>query len=131
MAARWRVAAADRGKSRSNGGGVGVRRRLGRAGGNRHRTLPPETDEPNALSSPATTLVTSGPYALTRNPMYVSLALLTTAFALFLNTWWIVFLLIPVLLVVQRFVIVKEERYLRRRFGAEYEAYTRRVRRWL
>lgn len=80
---------------------------------------------------PATTLVTTGPYALTRNPMYLSLAVLTLAFALFLNTWWVVLLLVPVLLVVQRFVIVPEERYLRRRFGAEYEAYTQRVRRWL
>jgi protein-S-isoprenylcysteine O-methyltransferase Ste14 len=80
---------------------------------------------------PATTLVTTGPYAFIRNPMYVSLAILTVAFALFLNTWWVVLLLIPALLVVQQFVIVPEERYLRRRFGAEYEAYTRRVRRWL
>jgi protein-S-isoprenylcysteine O-methyltransferase Ste14 len=80
---------------------------------------------------PATTLVTTGPFAFTRNPMYVSLAILTIAFALFLNTWWVVLLLIPVLLVVQQFVIVPEERYLRRRFGSEYEAYARRVRRWL
>lgn len=80
---------------------------------------------------PASTLVTNGPYTLTRNPMYVSLALLTLAFALFLNTWWIVVLLIPALLAVQRFVILPEENYLRRRFGGEYEAYARRVRRWL
>jgi protein-S-isoprenylcysteine O-methyltransferase Ste14 len=80
---------------------------------------------------PAATLVTSGPYAFTRNPMYVSLALLTIAFALFLNTWWIVLLLVPTLLIIQQFVIVPEERYLWRRFTTEYEAYTRRVRRWL
>jgi len=80
---------------------------------------------------PASALVTSGPYAFTRNPMYVSLALLTIAFALFLNSWWIVVLLIPALLAVQSVVIIPEERYLRRRFGAEYEAYTRRVRRWI
>jgi len=53
------------------------------------------------------------------------------AFALFLNTWWVVVLLVPALLAVLRFVIVPEEKYLRRRFGADYEAYTRRVRRWL
>jgi protein-S-isoprenylcysteine O-methyltransferase Ste14 len=80
---------------------------------------------------PAATLVTSGPYAFTRNPMYVSLALLAVAFALFLNTWWTVLLLVPTLLIVQQLVIVPEERYLARRFGTEYEAYTRRVRRWL
>lgn len=80
---------------------------------------------------PASALVTSGPYAFTRNPMYVSLALLTIAFALFLSTWWIVILLIPTLLAMQQIVIVPEEHYLRRRFGAEYEAYMRRVRRWV
>jgi protein-S-isoprenylcysteine O-methyltransferase Ste14 len=80
---------------------------------------------------PAGTLVVSGPYAFSRNPMYVSLALLTIAFALFLNTWWTVLLLVPTLLIVQQLVIVPEERYLQRRFNAEYEAYTRRVRRWV
>ena len=80
---------------------------------------------------PASTQVSTGPYKFTRNPMYVSLALLTLAFAFFLNTWWIVLLLVPALLIVQRFVIVPEEKYLRRRFGADYEAYARRVRRWL
>jgi protein-S-isoprenylcysteine O-methyltransferase Ste14 len=40
-------------------------------------------------------------------------------------------LLGPAGLAVQGFVIAREERYLRRRFGAEYDAYTRRVRRWL
>jgi protein-S-isoprenylcysteine O-methyltransferase Ste14 len=57
--------------------------------------------------------------------------LLTIAFALLLNTWWIVLLLAPTVLMVQKFVIVPEERYLQRRFDAEYTAYTRRVRRWL
>lgn len=80
---------------------------------------------------PAHALIVTGPYTITRNPMYVSLALLAVAFALFLNTWWPVLLLVPTLLAVQRFVIVREEHYLRRRFGAEYDAYARRVRRWL
>jgi protein-S-isoprenylcysteine O-methyltransferase Ste14 len=80
---------------------------------------------------PAGTLVTSGPYTFTRNPMYVAMAFLTIAFALFLNNWWTMLLLVPTLLIVQQFVIVPEERYLQRRFGVEYEAYTRRVRRWL
>ena len=80
---------------------------------------------------PATALVTTGPYRFTRNPMYVGLAMLTVALALFLNTWWPTLLLVPVLLLVQRFVIRPEERYLHRRFGSEYDAYTRRVHRWL
>lgn len=63
--------------------------------------------------------------------MYVSLALLTIAFGLFFNTYWPVVLLVPVLLLIQRFVILPEERYLRRRFGRDYEQYTRKVRRWI
>jgi protein-S-isoprenylcysteine O-methyltransferase Ste14 len=80
---------------------------------------------------PATALVIAGPYRFTRNPMYVGMAALTVALALFLDTWWVIALLVPVLLVVRLFVIAPEERYLRRRFGADYVAYMRRVRRWL
>jgi protein-S-isoprenylcysteine O-methyltransferase Ste14 len=80
---------------------------------------------------PAEALVLSGPYRYTRNPMYVSLAFLTIACGLLLATWWPVVLLLPTLVIVQLFVILPEERYLRRRFGLAYEAYTRRVRRWL
>ena len=80
---------------------------------------------------PAEALVLSGPYHYTRNPMYVSLALLMVACGLFLATWWPIVLLVPALAIVQQFVILPEERYLRRRFGADYDAYTQRVRRWL
>jgi len=80
---------------------------------------------------PATALVIEGPYTFTRNPMYVGMALLTTSVALFLDTWWLLLLLVPVLVIVRRFVIAREERYLHRRFGAEYDAYARRVRRWI
>lgn len=80
---------------------------------------------------PANALVITGPYRFTRNPMYVSLALLTIALALVLNTWWPIVLLAPALVIIRVTVIAREESYLRRRFGADYEAYTRRVRRWI
>jgi len=80
---------------------------------------------------PATTLVIAGPYRYTRNPMYVAAALLTVAFGLWLNTWWPIILLIPALVTIRRYVIDREESYMRRRFGAEYDLYTRHVRRWL
>jgi protein-S-isoprenylcysteine O-methyltransferase Ste14 len=80
---------------------------------------------------PATALVITGPYRFTRNPMYVALAVLTAALGLFLDNWWPIALLVPVLFVVRAFVIAPEERYLKRRFGADYVAYTQRVRRWL
>jgi len=80
---------------------------------------------------PATTLVLSGAYRFTRNPMYVGFAFLTIAFGLLWNTYWPIVLLFPTLYLVQTLVILPEERYLRRRFGPDYEAYTQRVRRWL
>jgi protein-S-isoprenylcysteine O-methyltransferase Ste14 len=80
---------------------------------------------------PATVLVSSGPYRFTRNPMYVGLAFLTMAAGLLVDSWWPALLLVPTLTLVRQFVILPEERYLRRRFGDEYGAYTRHVRRWL
>ena len=80
---------------------------------------------------PATTLVIAGPYRFTRNPMYVGLAALTIALGVFINSWWPIGLLLPVLLAVRWFVIAPEEQYLERRFGADYLAYQKRVHRWL
>jgi protein-S-isoprenylcysteine O-methyltransferase Ste14 len=80
---------------------------------------------------PAHALVIKGPYRFTRNPMYVSLVFLTIGVALVLNTWWAILLLVPGLVLIQKTVIAREEAYLRRRFGAEYDEYTRHVRRWI
>ena len=82
-------------------------------------------------NQPASAFVVSGPYHFTRNPMYVSLALLYLGIALILNSWWIVALLPVVLIVIQLTVIAREERYLRQRFPVDYPAYCSRVRRWL
>jgi len=80
---------------------------------------------------PANALVLDGPFRFTRNPLYLAMALLTVGAGLWLNTWWVFILLLPAVALVDRFVIAREEAYLRRRFGAEYEAYMARVRRWL
>jgi protein-S-isoprenylcysteine O-methyltransferase Ste14 len=80
---------------------------------------------------PATRIVTGGPYRLTRNPMYVSLVLLYVGVALFMNSWWQLILLPVVVIIVDRFVIAREERYLASAFPAEYGALRSRVRRWL
>jgi protein-S-isoprenylcysteine O-methyltransferase Ste14 len=80
---------------------------------------------------PATAIVTDGPYRVTRNPMYVSLAALYAGAALFMNSWWPLALLPLVLIVVDRTVIAREERYLRSAFPVEYAAYCARVRRWI
>jgi protein-S-isoprenylcysteine O-methyltransferase Ste14 len=82
-------------------------------------------------NKPATALVLDGPFRFTRNPLYLALALLAAGAGLWLNTWWVFILLLPAVALIDRFVIAREEAYLRRRFGAEYDAYMARVRRWL
>jgi protein-S-isoprenylcysteine O-methyltransferase Ste14 len=79
----------------------------------------------------ASTLVTSGIYGFTRNPMYLGLTTLLLAWAVFLSALWS--LLGPVIFVlfIDRFQIAPEERAMRAKFDAEYNAYTRRVRRWM
>lgn len=76
-------------------------------------------------------IVQHGPYRLSRNPMYLSLAVIVLGIALAVNTVWLVAVLPVLLLWLQRGVIHREERYLARRFGEEYQAYRSRVRRWI
>jgi protein-S-isoprenylcysteine O-methyltransferase Ste14 len=80
---------------------------------------------------PTKELTFSGPYRLTRNPMYLSLAFLQIGIALLANALWPLLFVIPVLWLVRRIVIDREEEYLTRKFGDEYLAYQQRVRRWL
>ena len=80
---------------------------------------------------PTTALVLSGPYRFTRNPMYLGMALIYLGFALLFDLTWALLLLPLVLLVIRTQVNAREERYLEAKFGEEYRAYRRRVRRWL
>jgi protein-S-isoprenylcysteine O-methyltransferase Ste14 len=80
---------------------------------------------------PASTVVRSGPYALTRNPMYVGMTTFFIGGGFLLDTWWAFILLPLVVLLIDRQVIAREERYLASAFGAEYEAYRSAVRRWV
>jgi protein-S-isoprenylcysteine O-methyltransferase Ste14 len=75
------------------------------------------------------TLVTSGLFRFSRNPMYVGQALLLAAWVLYLWTW-IALLAVPAhVLYMNRFQIGPEERILAAKFGNEYESYRSRVRR--
>jgi protein-S-isoprenylcysteine O-methyltransferase Ste14 len=79
----------------------------------------------------ASSLVTVGPYRLTRNPMYVSLTLLYLGVAVLGNVLWPLLLLVGPLLLVALVHIPMEEGILGEAFGEEYRLYTSRVRRWL
>jgi protein-S-isoprenylcysteine O-methyltransferase Ste14 len=76
-------------------------------------------------------LVRSGAYRLSRNPMYLGLALLLAGWAIWLANALALALLPAFVAWLDRFQIRPEERALAARFGAEYEAYRARVRRWL
>jgi len=80
---------------------------------------------------PATTIVTSGPFGFSRNPLYVSLTLLYIGLTLAVNTWWGIVLLAPLLLTLHFGIVLREERYLDRKFGASYREYRSRVRRYV
>lgn len=82
-------------------------------------------------SSPASTLVTHGPFRLSRNPMYVGLTLVYLGVTLLMNSVWTALFLPLVIAVLHLTVIRHEERYLAATFGHEYDDYRRRVRRWL
>ncbi len=76
-------------------------------------------------------IVRSGSYHLTRNPMYLGLLLGQTGIALILSLEWGIVLLPLAWLGYDRLVIAKEEAYLKRKFGADYEALLASTRRWL
>jgi protein-S-isoprenylcysteine O-methyltransferase Ste14 len=77
------------------------------------------------------TLVISGPYRFTRNPMYVSLTLVYLGVAGTRNEIWPVIVLPLVLAYINFLVIPIEEKNLRGAFGDEYQKYGERVGRWL
>ena len=88
-------------------------------------------DTPFNAHKPTTALIVDGPYRFSRNPAYVALTLLYLGFGFLLNNAWILLLAIPVLLMMDQWVIPKEERHLEARFDEQYARYKAAVRRWL
>ncbi len=80
---------------------------------------------------PTTRVLSHGPYAYSRNPIYVGFCFLVAGIGLALNSLWIVISFIPALIVVFHTAIVREEKYLEKKFGEEYRRYKTKVRRWL
>jgi protein-S-isoprenylcysteine O-methyltransferase Ste14 len=76
-------------------------------------------------------LVTSGVYSFTRNPMYLGMAMVLLAWSVFLSSAWS--LVGPLLFAsyITRFQIIPEERVLDKLFGASFAEYKKRVRRWI
>jgi protein-S-isoprenylcysteine O-methyltransferase Ste14 len=80
---------------------------------------------------PTTTIVESGPYRFTRNPIYLAMFLGLIGLAIGFDNLWLLMMLVPFALVVRYGVVAREETYLERKFGDVYRGYRSRVRRWL
>jgi len=79
---------------------------------------------------PTSALVMGGAYRITRNPIYLGMAFVTSGLAFLLSEVWSLVLLPVVLMVLDRGVVISEEDYLERKFGVDYLAYKKRVPRW-
>jgi len=85
----------------------------------------------NPLKPHASSLVTWGVYAISRNPMYLGGLIMLLGWAIFLSNV-LAFLCLPLyVLYINRFQIAPEERVLTSLFGQTYVAYQARARRWL
>ena len=79
----------------------------------------------------ANSLQTNGLYSISRNPMYTGLLCLYSSLAILVGNWWTVLFIPFVFIIIQVYVIRREENYLTRRFGQQFIDYKKQVRRWL
>ncbi len=86
---------------------------------------------PFDVHQPTVAIVTDGAFRYSRNPMYLSLTLLYLGLTSLINSLWMLLLVMPLLVVMQRGVVEREEQYLEAKFGEEYLRYKMRVRRWI
>jgi len=78
-----------------------------------------------------TQVVTSGPFQYTRNPMYLSLVVIYLGGMLLFRLPWALVFLVPLIMALHFGITLPEEKYLESKFGENYLAYKRQVRRWL
>lgn len=90
-----------------------------------------EAGTPIKPLSPSTTLVVRGVFRVSRNPMYLGMVLILVGAAVGLGSALALAVVVIFAVYIQVCFIRREEAMLARRFGAEYEAYRRRVRRWI
>jgi len=78
-----------------------------------------------------TTIIRRGPFAVSRNPLYVGLLVLSAGLALLAASAWALVALPVEWALLLWGAVLPEERYLSARFGQEYDDYVARVRRWV
>jgi protein-S-isoprenylcysteine O-methyltransferase Ste14 len=82
-------------------------------------------------STRSTTIVRTGPYRFSRNPIYLAFILFVLGLSAWLNNAWLLVTLVPPIGIIALVVIPREERFLESNFGDQYSSYKGRVRRWL
>jgi protein-S-isoprenylcysteine O-methyltransferase Ste14 len=83
------------------------------------------------LIKPASSLQKTGIYSISRNPMYVGLTIVYLGITCFIGNWWNIILFPILFLIVQEYIIKREEKYLELEFGQQYLDYRKVVRRWI
>ena len=90
------------------------------------------TDKQNpSVHEPTDAVYQSGVYAYSRNHIYLGVLLWMMSGALYFNKAWIMIMVLPLILWMNKVVIEKEEAYLEEKFGDDYLAYKKKVRRWI
>ncbi len=89
-----------------------------------------------AASSPdphhmPTALVVTGPYARTRNPLYLGTLMIMLGIGIGTNMPWFLIAAVPVMAIIHYGVVLREEAYLEDLFGERYRTYRAGVRRWV
>ena len=79
----------------------------------------------------ATSLVVSGVFGLSRNPMYVGMVFILLAWSIYLGSSWALLGMIGFIIFINQFQVVPEERAMLALFGEEFVSYSKKVRRWL
>ncbi len=81
--------------------------------------------------SEANTLIIKGPYRISRNPMYLGMLITLSGWAVWLGNYAAIGILLIFFWYMTMFQIKPEEEALKEKFGADYEAYCKKVRRWI
>jgi protein-S-isoprenylcysteine O-methyltransferase Ste14 len=87
--------------------------------------------QPTDPGLPTSKVVTTGAFAVSRNPLYLGGVCVLVGIALALNLPWVLMLLLPAIVACHYILITPEERYLAAKFGEEYAGYVASVHRWL
>ena len=82
-------------------------------------------------STRSTTIVRTGPYRFSRNPIYLAFMLFVLGVSLWLNNFWLLVALVPAVGLIRMIVIPREERFLERNFPDQYLSYKAAVHRWV